>query len=45
MVYSRLFYKEVQYNALEKKSNVDYLEEVGWKQFIPEVILDKIPVG
>ena len=40
----RLFFKDMQHKALEKKSNIEYLEQVGWQQFLPKFVIEGIPV-
>jgi len=34
----------MQHKALEKKSNIEYLEQVGWQQFLPKFVIEGIPV-
>lgn len=39
----RRFFRDMQPNALDKKSNIDYLEkEIGMKRFLPKSILDNV---
>jgi len=40
----RLFFKDMQHKALEKKSNIEYLEQIGWQQFLPKFVIEGIPV-
>lgn len=41
MFYYRCFFKDMPQIALDKKSNLDYLEkEVGLQKFLPKSILD-----
>lgn len=36
----------MQHNALEKKSNIEYLEkEIGLKRFLPKSVIDSMRVG
>jgi len=35
----------MQHKALEKKSNIEYLEQIGWQQFLPKFVIEGIPVG
>ena len=42
----RRFFKDMQQNALDKKSNIEYLEkEVGLKRFLPRSITDSMKVS
>lgn len=42
----RRFFKDMQPNALDKKSNLDYLEkEIGMKRFLPKSVLDALKVN
>jgi len=41
----RLFFKDMQHKALEKKSNIEYLEQIGWQQFLPKFVIEGIPVS
>jgi len=34
----------MQHKALEKKSNIEYLEQIGWQQFLPKFVIEGIPV-
>lgn len=36
----RTFYQDMSYSALEKKSNMDFLEEMGWKKFLPQSVVE-----
>jgi focal adhesion kinase 1 len=39
-------FKHMQQNALEKKSNMEFLEkEIGLKRFLPKKILDSVKVS
>ena len=40
----RLFFKDMQHKALEKKSNIEYLEQIGWQQFLPKFVIEGVPV-
>ena len=41
----RRFFKDMQHNALEKKSNMEYLEkEIGLKRFLPKTVIDEMKV-
>jgi len=42
----RRFFKDMEPNALDKKSNMEYVEkEVGLKRFFPKAVMDKYKVG
>ena len=41
----RRFFKDMQHNALEKKSNMEYLEkEIGLKRFLPKSVIEETKV-
>ena len=43
--HSRRIFKHMQQNALEKKSNMEFLEkEIGLKRFLPKKILETVKV-
>ena len=42
----RRFFKDMQQVALDKKSNMEYLEkEIGLKRFLPKSIIENLKVG
>ena len=46
LTYYRRFFKDMQQVALDKKSNMEYLEkEIGLKRFLPKSIIDNVKVG
>jgi len=39
-----MLFKDMPYNALDKKSNIDILEESGWKRFLPKFVIENTQV-
>lgn len=35
----------MSHRALDKKSNMDFLEEMGWKKFLPQSVIDNVQVS
>lgn len=40
----RMFFKDMGQNTLEKKSNIEYLEQAGWNRFFPKSVTESFQV-